>query len=68
MRTSAQAAGARAWVFEAERGGDQLIEFVEWQGIEASSIVENVDFSIAFADLNTSFPPEDSDTWLETKI
>ena len=67
-RAAADAAGARAWVFEAERGGDHLIEFVEWQGVEGTSIVEQVDLSLALDDLNAAFPTEDSDTWLEAKI
>ena len=68
MRVAAESSGARAWIFEAERGGDYFIEFVEWLSPEVSSLVDQVDFSLALDDLNTTFPTEDSGTWLEAKI
>lgn len=68
MRAAATAADARAWVFEAERSGDRFIEFIEWQAPEQSSILEYADVAAALDELNAAFHPEDSETWLETKI
>lgn len=68
VRTAAASTMARAWIFEAERSGDRFIEFVEWQAAEDSSLTENAEVAAALDELNAAFHPEDSETWLETKI
>jgi hypothetical protein len=68
VRTGATNAGARAWVFEAERSGDRFIEFIEWQAREGDDIAADPNVGPALDALNAVFPVEDSDTWLEAKI
>jgi hypothetical protein len=68
VRGAATSAGARAWIFEAERSGDRFIEFIEWQSIEGDDIAAQRGMASALDALNSAFPTEDSDTWLEAKI
>ncbi|MGQ0815693.1 MAG: hypothetical protein ACT4O1_14755 [Gemmatimonadota bacterium] len=68
VRRAASAAGARAWIFRADRPGDRFVEFVEWQADDAQSVIGRPDVADALAALSAAFPPQDSETWFEAKI
>jgi len=68
VRTCAEAAGARAWMFTSERAGDRFIEFIEWQSEPLQTVPARPEVMAARAELDAAFRSEESDTWIEAKI